>query len=142
VTDTAELRTKALMVLSEDKRDGRFEFGRHTLVALAQGVLDLITERDNAQEKLTYLRNEWSPFSARPCPACVYDNGRYIRACKLHEHLDWVYDQKIPPSSADTAAWPSWLVFAVRMLHSFVDQTDPNCPIGTALTRAGLERCP
>lgn len=40
------------------------------------------------------------------------------------------------------AASGLWLLYAVRRLHSFVDQTDPNDVIGVALTRAGLERCP
>ena len=33
----------------------------------------------------------------------------------------------------------SQLLAGVRALHEMVDQTDPNDPIGAALTRAGLE---
>jgi hypothetical protein len=31
---------------------------------------------------------------------------------------------------------------AIRALHALVDQTDPNDPIGVALTKVGLERVP
>lgn len=34
------------------------------------------------------------------------------------------------------------LLAGVRALHEMVDQTDPDDPIGAALTRAGLERKP
>lgn len=35
---------------------------------------------------------------------------------------------------------PLWLVHAVNKMHDSVDLTNPECPIGIALTRAGLER--
>lgn len=37
---------------------------------------------------------------------------------------------------------PLWLQFAIASLHESVDLTDPRCPVGSALTRAGLERVP
>ena len=37
---------------------------------------------------------------------------------------------------------PLWLGHAIAVLHECVDQTNPDCPIGIALTRAGLERVP
>jgi hypothetical protein len=30
----------------------------------------------------------------------------------------------------------------IAIMHSLVDQTDPNDPVGVALTKAGLERVP
>lgn len=37
---------------------------------------------------------------------------------------------------------PLWLVFAIRILHDHVDLTDPTCPVGVAITNAGLGRRP
>lgn len=37
---------------------------------------------------------------------------------------------------------PAWLGCAISVLHECVDLTDPNDPVGAALTRAGLEREP
>ena len=34
------------------------------------------------------------------------------------------------------------LLGGVRQLHDEVDQTNPDCPIGAALTRCGLAGCP
>jgi len=34
------------------------------------------------------------------------------------------------------------LLAAITLVHREVDQTDPNCPVGVALTKAGLERNP
>jgi hypothetical protein len=33
---------------------------------------------------------------------------------------------------------PAWCVAAIRALHDQVDQTNPACPVGAALTKAGL----
>lgn len=41
-----------------------------------------------ARENLTFLRDGWSEFGGRGCPACVYDNGRFIRPCKLHAVIE------------------------------------------------------
>jgi len=37
---------------------------------------------------------------------------------------------------------PHWMRCAIAVLHDSVDQTNPNDPVGIALTRAGLERRP
>jgi hypothetical protein len=37
---------------------------------------------------------------------------------------------------------PWWMQYGLAKMHAEVDQTDPNCPIGSALTRAGFERRP
>lgn len=41
-----------------------------------------------AIEALDFIRNHWSPVRAPGCPACVYENGRFIRCCQLHLALD------------------------------------------------------
>lgn len=41
-----------------------------------------------ALESLDFIRNRWSRWGARPCPACVYVDGKFIRSCKIHEHVD------------------------------------------------------
>lgn len=44
--------------------------------------------------------------------------------------------------AVDRASYPFWLKCAVQRMHEMVDQTNPNDPIGIALTRAGLEMKP
>jgi hypothetical protein len=140
--DPVELRRRALIVLDEAARGDHFVFGRHTLISLAQGTLDLLAEReaaapavatmsppdcptslgdvwigetlpdpgfwgrtaarllaelaaahvarDAAQETIRYMRDDWHPFSAQGCRLCVYENGVFMRMCKIHEHLDWL----------------------------------------------------
>lgn len=46
------------------------------------------TARLAAEGALVFLRDEWSPVGAQMCPACVYDDGRFIRRCKVHEWGD------------------------------------------------------
>jgi hypothetical protein len=41
-----------------------------------------------AAEKLEFIRNKWSPFGARSCPACVYEDGVFKRSCRIHLRLD------------------------------------------------------
>lgn len=45
-----------------------------------------------AEEALAYLRDHWSPFDRRACPACVYEAGRFVRPCQLHAALAVVED--------------------------------------------------
>ena len=39
------------------------------------------------KEAILFLRNEYSSFGARGCPACLYENGKFIKSCKLHQKL-------------------------------------------------------
>jgi hypothetical protein len=48
----------------------------------------LLDELTRLRDDLDFMRNEWTPLSARPCALCVYDNGVFIRSCKLHESDD------------------------------------------------------
>ncbi|MCH7604968.1 hypothetical protein IID24_03200 [Patescibacteria group bacterium] len=42
----------------------------------------------NVSEPILFLRNEYSELGARGCPACHYDDGKFIKRCKLHEIID------------------------------------------------------
>lgn len=44
-------------------------------------------EVKNYKEAIMFLRNDYSPVSARGCPACEYVNGKFIKHCKLHEEI-------------------------------------------------------
>ena len=37
------------------------------------------------KNSIEFMRNECSLLNARPCPACIFNDGVFIRACKLHE---------------------------------------------------------
>jgi len=70
-------RLEADLPLNAAERPSIFE----TLIAL-------IVARDAAREAITFLRDDWHPYSSRACPACLYENGKFIRRCKVHEALD------------------------------------------------------
>jgi hypothetical protein len=40
-----------------------------------------------AREAITFMRDEYSPVGGRGCALCLYENGRFIRSCKLHQVL-------------------------------------------------------
>lgn len=48
----------------------------------------LHAENLDLRDQIAFLRDEWSIFSARPCPACVYQEGKFLRYCKPHEETD------------------------------------------------------
>jgi hypothetical protein len=48
----------------------------------------LLDELTRLHDDLDFMRNEWTPLSARPCALCVYDNGVFMRSCKMHESDD------------------------------------------------------
>jgi hypothetical protein len=54
-------------------------------------TINLATVRETAKnriEALRFIRDDWSEYGARACPACVYVEGKFIRSCKIHEALD------------------------------------------------------
>ncbi|MEO7895882.1 MAG: hypothetical protein ABIR65_01165 [Pseudolysinimonas sp.] len=44
----------------------------------------LIAEIERLRADIAFLRDEWSPFSSRPCPACVFVDGKLERHCRVH----------------------------------------------------------
>lgn len=48
---------------------------------------DLRARVGQLQEQIEFMRDGWSEIGARACPACLYEGGKFIRACKLHERL-------------------------------------------------------
>ena len=40
------------------------------------------------RDMIMFLRNDYSIWDARGCPACEYREGYFIKACKLHEYID------------------------------------------------------
>lgn len=43
---------------------------------------------EELKESILYLRNGYSEYDARGCPACEYENGTFIKQCKLHEQIE------------------------------------------------------
>lgn len=43
-------------------------------------------------EAVMFMRNEYSKFGGRGCPACEYREGYFIRFCKLHEEMEELQD--------------------------------------------------
>jgi hypothetical protein len=60
----------------------------------------------------------------RECCECLESDASYIDALRI----------QLADLNADLGRFQS----AIATLHSLVDQTDPSCPIGMALTKAGL----
>jgi len=53
-----------------------------------KGLTPIITALRETAEPLEFLRNSYSRVGARGCPACEYQNGKFIKMCKLHEEID------------------------------------------------------
>ena len=49
---------------------------------------ELRARLEQAQETIVYMRDGYSPFGARGCAICLYENGKFIRWCKLHKQLE------------------------------------------------------
>lgn len=64
----------------------------HLLRMEAERVRDelhlLRSEMKDTQDAIEFLRDGWSEFGARPCPACLYVDGKFIRSCKLHQEIE------------------------------------------------------
>lgn len=74
----------------------------------------------------------------------MFDMKRARAVCR---HLALVEVREVLPAALDeierlTTEGPRWLACAIAVMHESVDLTDPRCPVGAALTRAGLERVP
>lgn len=39
------------------------------------------------EETIEFARN-YSGFEARACPLCTYENGKFIKRCRMHEDMD------------------------------------------------------
>jgi hypothetical protein len=48
-------------------------------------LASLMAEVERLRSDIEYLRNDWTPFSPRQCPACVYGDAGLERRCKVHE---------------------------------------------------------
>ena len=79
--------------------------GKYPIAGEAADALESAErEKREATDALMFLRNDWSPFGARSCPACEYREGVFIRACKLHEALAEA-EQRAEASAKDAAEW-------------------------------------
>jgi len=45
----------------------------------------------SAESDILFLRDKYFRFGGKACPACLYENGKFIRLCKLHEELREVH---------------------------------------------------
>ena len=41
-----------------------------------------------AYKDLIHHLHTWTPYSARACPMCIYDNGKFISRCQPHQEID------------------------------------------------------
>ena len=56
-------------------------------------VIAILDEKD---EPILFLRDEYSEVGGRGCPACHYEDGKFIKLCRLHAEIDAgreLYDQ-------------------------------------------------
>ena len=110
---------------------------------IATALSELLDSLDNAEDKLEFIRDEISPLSARPCPACVYDDGEFIRRCKLHEQLDEAA-RTVEFLEAAQQVSPADLIDAVdennRLTKAFSDALN-KLPAGLTLKLSGCEWC-
>lgn len=61
-------------------------------IALRQEADALKAERNDLADRLAFARDSYSHVGARGCPICVYENGVFIRLCKIHEECKAEYD--------------------------------------------------
>lgn len=90
-------------------------------------IVSLKQRAEEAERKIAFIRDKWSEYGARACPACVYDAGRFVRLCNVHEHAESLRRQRdaagaltrLYADDAETdalveatldldAAWPTW----------------------------------
>lgn len=45
-------------------------------------------ERKLHEERIRFMRDDYSRYGARGCQICLYENGKFIRLCKLHQEID------------------------------------------------------
>ena len=53
--------------------------------SLHEDAEERVAEIRRLREDLLFIRDKWDLYGARGCPACVYENGKFIRLCKIHE---------------------------------------------------------
>ena len=56
--------------------------------ALRTALAEMTAERDRWDGYIEFLRYEWSSFGAKACPACIYENGTFVRRCRPHAEMD------------------------------------------------------
>jgi hypothetical protein len=67
-------------------------FAGHALIALDELRSQLAAEsqlKEAAEKERDYYKAGYnqSPVSAKACPGCVYENGKFVRECGLHKRL-------------------------------------------------------
>jgi len=87
-----EAQAKTIGTLQETLEEQRNVVQEATrAVEATKEKIDRVTvERDRLAEIIHYMRNDYSPLGARGCALCVYDNGRFIRACAVHRWYEEV----------------------------------------------------
>ena len=56
-------------------------------------TIEISTAIRKRAEAILFLRNEYSRFGSRGCPACEYQDGKFIKLCKLHEEIQALESQ-------------------------------------------------
>lgn len=93
-------------------------------------------ERDAARESIDFMRNRWSMFGGRGCALCVYVDGKYVRACKLHEYLSAVSGQVDELQHERDAA-----LAEVERMRKYVEHNDEEYRTMKEVLRAEHEAC-
>lgn len=58
-----------------------------TIAELRHQLAAARAELEQWKRDVLFLRGEWSSLGGRACPACVYEGGRFVRLCKVHEEF-------------------------------------------------------
>jgi hypothetical protein len=87
----AELTAARLAQQEAERRAEAIQVSEAELFSKLKAAESRLTEalqcRDAWHDALLYLRENWTPDDPRPCPACLYANGKLLRLCRLHEAL-------------------------------------------------------
>lgn len=89
-------------------------------------------------------------------PQLVHERDHLIQVASAIDAADYAGHGNMTPTQAvqrareiiaavdgvDYAGVPPTMIAKIRVLHDLVDLTDPKCPVGVALTIAGLEQRP
>jgi hypothetical protein len=76
-------------------------------------------ENRRLSEIIDFMQNRYSPLGGRGCALCVYDDGRFVRACAMHR---WSMESNDHVPAAQPDGWQ-----ACDREHRAPPCEDPNC---------------
>lgn len=90
MTDWTQERHDAAKASCEAYKDYSLSLSRREESARIAYYTDLpaaLARIEEQDEAIDYMRNHWTPVSARACPLCEYKDGVFIKACRLHARI-------------------------------------------------------